>query len=98
MKQSTFARKVLEAVEAAGYQLQIVDDFAAQVATVTEVMDFLESVDELEVICARPLFRDSFLSFVWQGPDDKHEDGAEILSDHGVSLSYIIDPLYEGVK
>lgn len=100
MKQSTFARKVLKAVVANGYKLHIIDDFESQTkdATVTEVMDFLKSVDQLDISCTKPDCQASFLSFIWQGNDESYSEGEEILSDHGVSLSSIIDPLYAEVN
>lgn len=99
MKQSTYARRVLKALEAQGWTFRIEDDsFKAENRhTVPQVMSFLNSVDELNVDCFKEN-KASFLFFVWQSQNETYPEGEEILCDHGVSLSSIIDPLYEEVS
>ncbi len=92
MKQSTFARKVLKALEAHDWKFRIEDDNIGYVTrnTIPEVMKFLKSVDELNVRCFKENLPWSFLYFVWQGPDAIYPEGEEILCGHTASLSSII--------
>ena len=86
MKQSTFARKVLRTLVDNGWILM--NDL-----TPAKVMDELVHRDELSVGARHPEHGKSFVWFVWQGPDDNIEDGAEILADYGMKLDPLLAPL-----
>lgn len=99
MKQSTFARKVLTALLADGWTFKQVDfgEGNLRVRTVDDVMKFFEESFELRIQVQKGK-KFSFLYFVWQGSDQEILCGEEVLSDYGMSLDYIISPLYKEVE
>lgn len=97
MKQSDFARKVLTSASTAGWTFEISqtnDEAEYTHATLEEVMQDLEATDSLRVYCTQwdaktRQCQQGWLYFVWQGPDQRYQEGEEILSDYTTNLDFV---------
>lgn len=95
MKQSTYLRKVLNALVDAGYTITGVDDGGDEKIAVGGIMDTMtavKAVDEAYVFVAKGE-EESWLRIIWQGPDATYQEGEEIISDYGVSLSPVLEKI-----
>jgi hypothetical protein len=92
MRQSTYARRVLRALRTAGWTVTGDDvNGPNSPATTEQVMDTLQNVEAVTVYVRHTeTGAESFLFFVWQGPDVEYPDGEEILSDYGMKLDALI--------
>jgi hypothetical protein len=92
MRQSTYARTILRALARAGWTVtgHDVAEHDAAITTPAETMALLTNVDDLHVYVEHPTRGQSFLYFVWQGPDATTPDGEEILADYGEKLEALI--------
>lgn len=84
-------RQVVRALRGAGYVLDRVYDGEedVNVDTVTEAIEAITAVDEATLYVDHPDQPSSFVFFVLGNDPD------EVVCDHGVSLSPVLDPLME---
>jgi len=98
IKQSTLLRRVLSALIDNGWSFTFLDDGETRtpVANISDVMKLFRNLDECHVFIEKVSTNErSWLRLIWQGPDNGYPHGEEIVSDHGVNLSSVIDPLYD---
>lgn len=86
-------RQTIRALRAAGYVLDHVDDGGdemVKVRTEDEALDAITAVDSAHLFVEHPgPHRASYVWFVLGN------DPEEVIADHGVSLSHVLDPLTE---
>ncbi len=96
MKQSTYLRRVLNALHTHGYVIVDVDDGGDEMVKVQDsiqkTMDAVRAVD-CAWIHVRNDQHDGSMFVVWQGPDIETDVPEEVLADYGMNL----EPIIEGV-
>jgi len=102
---SAAIRQTIRALKAAGVQLLEVqdgeEDVNVETATEQEVIDAITAVDDAFLIVRLPAPKAAGVTQVGS-PRTSHirfvmgNDPEEVICDHGVSLSPILDPLTEG--
>lgn len=101
MKQSTYLRKVINALKNAGWILVSVDDgdgpqkVSGTAAAMEAVSAVEDAVLEFEKRTTGTAVESSFIRVVWQGPDESYEEGEEIVSDYGMKLDSVISSVSE---
>lgn len=102
MKQSEFLQSVLTEALRFGWTLDAVDDGGGPVGVVTvdQAMEAAKAVDTCYIFLnwwdeAASKMHAGWFFIVWQGPDETHEDGAEVVSDYTVILNDIMETCYK---
>ena len=98
MRQSTYLKKVLKALEVAGWWIKAVDDgeapekFADTVPLSKRIGLTMEAVKAVEdaTIYVSNSEKTCAIRVVWQGDDATYEEGEEVICDYSMSLDSII--------
>lgn len=105
MRQSTYLNKVIAKLYEAGYWISGVSDgevltrFKGTTPLVKRkelAMNVIKSVEDGVIYFENSNSVTGYLVIVWQGPDETYEDGEEIVSDHTVNFSDIINSIEGG--
>lgn len=93
MKQSEVLRKALTSLTEGGWKIIAVD--SEPINSVDDAITEVNAVEMATVEFERERKR-SWVLFVWQGPDEKYDEGEEIIADYDMRLDDIIGSLVFG--
>lgn len=97
VKQSTYLRRVLNALHCEGWSLRVRNEDTGELDPIVSVSGAIKAakdLDECQIFVTRNEER-GWLFIVWQGPDATYPNGAEVISDYTVNLESVIHPIWQ---